>query len=396
MQLTPDAQQMVALEAYLASLPEVERARYVRLSKRYAEKSLISRGCDPRLLALPHPQRIEAFDLANTESEMFKRYAPNVWAAACNLDAGRFELLRIFLRDYPLLAQVVSNGRTEILNDIALRLMVKAGRARQIQTTDALEEMLGRTDFGEDVPCNWFRTPFPGIYIEFGTKRDFPIAMHHPDSGDHVIEGCYLFEGNVFRDGASPGDNLLRGYDIIIYGSAAGKESPLDDVYIHMAIAIEDENEPISALVARSIDQFRKKAGHVPNDHVFQPVVEHVAKILVYLNMSEARRVEVNEGSEARRRISALRSAAKIEKAIRQSARLYDRIVVGPTAPPAPNNDHAGTGEMRAHWRRGHIRAQAYGPQHSLRRPVWIHPLLVRADKLGERPISAQSYLVKE
>jgi len=390
-----NAPNLALLDAYLSSLTPAERVQYMKMARNYADSVMFGRKCDPHMLSLPHPQRIAAFGHLDAEANLFRRFAPAVWEAADDPHATRFDMVRILVRQYPLLSELVSDGHMEVLQDIALRLMVKAGRTRQLQTTDALEQLLRHSDFGSDVPGSWFRTPYPGVYIEFGSRRDFPVTMRHPESGVHVVEGCYLFEGGVRLAERGADSEPVRGYDVIICGSAAGKKSVLDDVYVHMAIAIEDEDEPITSLVKRTIEQFRKRTGGVPNDEAFLPVIEHVAKVLVYLNTAEARRLVVTEGTEASRRIAAIKSPAKIEKAKRQAAHLYDRIVVGPTVLPAPGGDETGGGEMRTHWRRGHIRAQAYGAQHLLRRPVWIQPMLVRADKLGDGAAPAQAYLVK-
>ncbi len=392
--LRPNDPKLALLEAYLSSLLPSEQVQYMKLARNYADSVLYGRECNPRMLNLPHPQRIAAFGHLDAEAALFRGFAPVVWEAAGDPQATRYDMVRAFLLHHPLLAELVSDGQTEVLRDICLRLMVKAGRARQLQTTDALEELLRHSDFGSDVPGSWFRTPYPGVYIEFGSRRDFPVTMRHPESGAHIVEGCYLFEGGVRLAERGADSEPVRGYDVIICGSAAGKKSVLDDVYVHMAIAIEDEDEPVTSLVKRTIEQFRKRTGGVPNDEAFLPVIEHVAKVLVYLNTAEARRMVVTEGTEAGRRIAAIKSPAKIEKARRQAAYLYDRIVVGPTALPEPSGDDSG-GEMRTHWRRGHIRAQAYGTNHALRRPVWIQPVLVRADKLGDGTAPAQAYLVK-
>ena len=51
--------------------------------------------------------------------------------------------------------------------------------------------------------------------------------------------------------------------------------------------------------------------------------------------------------------------------------------------PSASEMPHEGTGEgssKRPHWRRGHIRHQAYGPNHSLHRDIWIEPIFVNRD----------------
>lgn len=84
-------------------------------------------------------------------------------------------------------------------------------------------------------------------------------------------------------------------------------------------------------------------------------------------------------------------SGKKQGKLMRQSSRLYDRIVVGPDRlPPAMNMDHTNGPAVSPHWRRGHFRMQAHGPHNSLRKLMFIAPVLVAAERLsGEREAPA-------
>jgi hypothetical protein len=43
---------------------------------------------------------------------------------------------------------------------------------------------------------------------------------------------------------------------------------------------------------------------------------------------------------------------------------------------PAENSDGASHGPHRAHWVRGHVKSQAHGPRHSLRKVIWLQPYL--------------------
>ena len=69
----------------------------------------------------------------------------------------------------------------------------------------------------------------------------------------------------------------------------------------------------------------------------------------------------------------------KAAKVRRHVDKLYDRILLGPLTLPG----HGERDEVSPHWRRGHFRVQSYGPQHSLRKVIFIAPTLVRADRLG-------------
>lgn len=367
---------------FIATLSPADQAKFHRYIAAHAAACEKAEACrDERLFALPHHRRIALFDLLTREAEFLEAFAPEAIVEAKRSGSTRHDIATTIRDCYPLLAQGVYMGRFDVLCDLALRMMVHYGRVHTFQTTDALEQMLQDTDFGADVPAAWVQLPFEDVYIEFGEHHRFPVSINDPASGDHIVEGVYVMGGLS----ESPTDGqLVRGFDLMICGSPVGKTTPLDDHFVHMGLPIYDEEKPISELVREVVAQYAATDGKFPNSHAFQPVVEHVAKVLVYLGTKDARQHLVTEGSDARRRLSGIKSSSKREKAQRQAARQYDRIIVGPDALP---DGFAGpgtgaTGSVRPHIRRGHFRAQAYGPQHSLRRPQWIQPMLVGKDRI--------------
>lgn len=367
--------------AFFAALSLAQRRKcYNFLRSRATANDAILASDDDRLKTLPHYQRIALHDMLKHEAVFLEEFAPKVIAQVKSIGSTRHDIATTLQDCYPLLAKSIYLDRYDVLCDLALRLMVHYGRVRSFQTTDALEQMLQDTDFGGDVPAAWFRPPFEEVFIEFGEHRRFPETINDPDSGEHVIEGVYVMSGlsHSKRDG-----QLVRAFDLIIFGSPTGKSTALDDCFIHMGLPIDDEEKPISDVVQDMVDYYASQSDF-PNKHAFRPVVEHVAKVLVYLGTKDARQYKVTEGSEARRRIEGLKSPAKREKAQRQAARLYDRIVIGPAELPEDlAGGHSGSSGVRPHVRRGHFRAQAYGPQHTLRRPVWIQPTLVGKDRIS-------------
>ncbi len=367
--------------AFFAALSLAQRRKcYNFLRSRAAANDAILASDDDRLKTLPHYQRIALHDMLKHEAVFLEEFAPKVIAQVKSPGSTRHDIATTLQDCYPLLAKSIYLDRYDVLCDLALRLMVHYGRVRSFQTTDALEQMLQDTDFGGDVPAAWFRPPFEEVFIEFGEHRRFPETISDPDSGEHVIEGVYVMSGlsHSKTDG-----QLVRAFDLIIFGSPTGKSTALDDCFIHMGLPIDDEEKPISDVVQDMVDYYASQSDF-PNKHAFRPVVEHVAKVLVYLGTKDARQHKVTEGSEARRRIEGLKSPAKREKAQRQAARLYDRIVIGPAELPEDlAGGHSGSSGVRPHVRRGHFRAQAYGPQHTLRRPVWIQPTLVGKDRIS-------------
>jgi hypothetical protein len=367
---------------FFATLNAAQQRKFMAFAEAYGNAYKKGQGCtDPRILSLPHHKRIVQNEALAIEARFLEEFAPAVIAESKRPGTTRRAIATLMFERYPDLVRTMYKGRMEILYDIALRMMVFHQRVRFFQTTDALESMLHVTDFGHDIPAKWFHPPFDEIYIEFGEHRHFPTKMMDPSSGEHVVEGCYLFSG------LSPslhGSDLVRGFDLIIFGSPVGKCGVTNDCFIYLGLPLSDEEMPISALVDQVVDHYRTRSDF-PNAHVVRPVIEHVAKVLVYLGTKEARQREVSEGTEALKRISGLKSSAKREKAARQAARLYDRIVVGPSNLPSKMDAIKAirTTGVRPHIRRGHFRAQPYGPQHSLRRPQWIQPMLIGRDHIA-------------
>ena len=99
---------------------------------------------------------------------------------------------------------------------------------------------------------------------------------------------------------------------------------------------------------------------------------------MLYLQTSNPIRIDEMRDDEAAERLTRVGSkkASRIE---RKLASRYNRIVIGPAQFPG----HAG-GEVSPHWRRGHMRMQAHGPQMSLRKLIFIAPTLIRADRLND------------
>lgn len=345
----------------------------------------------PKLLALPHPKRIGLFGMIAAEWAILERIAPEVAKEVLSPDSNRYDIAHR-LATGP--AREFFGDNREALMEIALRAMVHKNRVRLLQTTDALEERLRLSDFGDEVPGSWFRPPFPACFIEFGTKRDFPWTLLDPVSGEHRIEGAYLIEGKSLEGpGGEPLDRPVPAFDLIITASPVGKTSHLDDAFIHSTLIISDEAEPVTHLMERTVSRFRAMNQGVASDDRFVAVIAHLAKILIYLGTRDARTSDVREGSLAQSRLAGIKSPGKRAKAERQSQVLYDRVVVGPERFYDTKNYEAGT-SVRTHWRRGHFRMQRHGAGLSLSHPVWIQPLLVNADQLNGE-VAVGEYVVK-
>ena len=373
-------------------LVPVDRRRFEVMIEAYARAhERILAINDPRLFSLPHHRRMQLDNTLAEEARFLETFAPKVTEMARDPYATRHDIMMAMTVGYPELAAGLFADSQEVLLALALRLQVHYGRVRPFQTTDALEAMLRSTDFGEEIPASWFRTPFPATYIEFGEGRAFPVSLNDTQSGEHVVEGAYLFEGMI---PSFHSDKLVRGFDIIIFGSPVGKSSVMDDTFVHFGLPIDDESAPISLQVKDAIESYGRVTDQAfPNKEAMRPILEHIAKVLVYLNTRDARKIDVLEARDAKRKIDALKSPGKRDKALRQAARLYDRIVIGPANDSLGADALRGTTGVRPHIRRGHFRMQACGPRMTERRPIWLEPMFVNGFS-SSTPASA-TYLVR-
>jgi hypothetical protein len=367
------------------------------------------------LLALPHPKRVDIAGLLDAANDFIHDFAPACHALGKIPTASRINFVSKMVDRYPAIAKMfVGPGvarsefgfDTEPLEDMALRLYWRQRAGRTFQITDALDERLAQTTIGADIPADWFRLPHSCVYIQFGTRPSTRLpTLYHGESGEHRIEGCYLLEyTNSYLSHETAAINNLdpnipvRAIEMIVCGSAEGKAHILDDVVTHTHIVIRDENKSIVDTLKYWLEYADRLAGQRDRNWTVLPtILEHVAKVLVYLGTAECRRRQLNEESTARQELASIKSGSKLAKAERKLRRLYDRIVVGPDSFPVASPVIPGSsGAMPMHWRRGHFRSQPYGPNLSLRRPKWIEPMLIRADLLSAEQVPVtKDYLVK-
>jgi hypothetical protein len=263
---------------------------------------------------------------------------------------------------------------------------------KRFQTRDSLEQRLIHTDLGADLPCLFFRLPYPMLYLEFGETRTSPYVIHNEMTGPHILEGVYCHETRTTVNGES-----RRQLHLMFTGSPLGKtEGLLDDATLSVRFIIPDENTSLTRIVDLACDEAAELSN---SQHLRAPspqeredlkqAVLHTAKTLLYINSEEARTEEFPELS-ALKQTHAKLGKSKQAKLARKFKKAYDRILVGPISYP---EHEAGLGvgtkplSMSAHWRRGHFRHQAHGESRSLRKLIWIQPTLVAfKEGLTEQP----------
>lgn len=236
-----------------------------------------------------------------------------------------------------------------------------------IELTPSLAHLLADSDLGGDIPVDQLRPPMPACYILFGEAMKQAIATPSEASVFNRIEGAYVFE--------SKRDNRRAISVVAIYKI---------DVAVKLGVGfielmIDDEKMPLNEVIRRAFD-LPDKPGYLKH---YDTIVQLCCKVFLYGNLEQARRIEESPFTDAIKQLDRV-GPKKASKLRRQVERLYDRVLLGPLA--LPGHAQRQRGETATHWRRGHFRMQPHGPQMSLRKVIFIAPVLVRADRLHALP----------
>lgn len=364
---------------------------------------------DPRLMILPQPIRIDAVAGEPVDTALFNHL-------------GIMATLRPYLTDAGAPTEWIINHAPGIqrlamdhfgilggANMGSFMLTMSRARLRAygdpiFEVSAPLQTMLAQTDLQEGLPTLFFRSPKTMLYLALA--RPNPLRVPHRLSGLHECEGAYISmyqlpphhqvhqwpgRARALRlDPAQP----TRAIEIVITGSPVGKANALDDASQDFLLLIQNEDECLSAVLERHIAFFNSPAAYsqpgmapINSDEVVMitPVVNELAKVLLYLNLPDAEQTPLPERSDLERRLSRLGSKLSAKRRERL-ARTYDRVLIGPRemmqTPEAEGTETSTTRTMRPHWRRGHFRRIRYGEAFSDVRIGWIRPALVGAADL--------------
>lgn len=361
---------------------------------------------DPQLMALPHPIRVPAAQPAYVQV-MSKMLKPAAWSTLSGLfrnnslmtsdilgkviDQPGFEPLRRLVQ---LSARLP--GGSEVGNLYGNMLCVRQAVAPQpyFRIDDTLCELLVNTDLDDDIPLDVLKAPYPRFYVEFGQSRKLPLHLPNHLSGEHILEGAYVEVGTR--------EEVGRGLYVLLTASPLGKRNALDDA-THAVFLPLEKHMSLQQAIHWSFDKGNENAREhgliTPPVDTLAPALEclnFLAKTLLYIGLPEARRSVHPDRTQWQKSHSALKSTAKRSKAERKGRQLVDYILI--SAPTSQQEEPRGMDDTRKgpkpHWRRGHYRMQAHGPQHSLRKLTFISPLLVNASD-GSTVETAPEYRVR-
>jgi hypothetical protein len=278
-----------------------------------------------------------------------------------------------------------------------------------------LLEMLEQTDLG-DLRIEDVRWPFPAFYISFG--RAYDDALPGPPNR---IDGAYF--NNTFDDGWRI-DITSRRLD---HRPDRDNRWPFSRDLAYSLIV--DSSQPLTSLTAALADAKRTAMSNIATTYDRDPAEVTAIGLEYGLNVRDSswdsahdreRYVEAAHASGARAAQVAiaglcyLLTAPDIEdtypidappallkglqadrKSARQGAKrqLLEQgyhsirlLEIPASRRAAGGNGSSGTLARKPHWRRGHFRSQAHGPERALRRIQWIRPTVVGGDQAGDGP----------
>lgn len=260
--------------------------------------------------------------------------------------------------------QVVKPASLNYLSTIATAPLMFWHRSNvMIEMTPALDSLLERSDLGHDIPLDLLRPPAQACYIRFGEAAQTAVVRASGAIGYDRIEGAYVFE-------ATKGPYRTVSFVAVF---EAGQRLAVGNI----ELVIDDEQRPINDLIEQMcrVQATRSAALH------HQSLVQLCMKVFLYWKVDQGIRREELPYTAAVAKLHRLgpKKAAKMGRRVDE---LYDRIILGPDSPP--EGPDAPDGERQTHWRRGHFRMQPHGPQLSLRKVIFIAPILVRADRQAD------------
>ncbi len=305
---------------------------------------------------------------------------------------------------------------------------------------DNLYRELCETDISKKTPCEFFRTPMPTLYLEFGQNRDPELPLcYHQQSGWHCIEGAYLntfiltaeellyecenpdialadvsiernkhnvishalASGFIHKDGGE-----VQVTEVLVTGSPLGKEHILDDSTHQFVLVVQDREMDVETMLdwhlrynkkelssqvnvknSGGTDHLKLQHSHQISEHeviTISNTVHAITKALLYINSESCHLTNIKEATEQRKAIARTQNKAKIRKLKNRGRALSDYILI--TLPKDIEDEviqsqGKNKGSKSTHWRRAHFHTFRYGEGRSKSRVKWIPRKLVNATK---------------
>jgi hypothetical protein len=241
------------------------------------------------------------------------------------------------------------------------------------EPTPALHRLLDATDIADNVPVRLLCTPSSAMCIvpdpsgwdQQGGVESIAVFTHHGTGADAASRYLTFIAWSHWTDPqARFGTEMLT-------------------------LEIGDEDVPIGQALEAAVKKPPAFSDHFLSDvqshQRWRTTLNYVVKMLLYLSLDSTQVIHERPFSTALRVFPGL-GKRKRELKLAQIDLLYDRYAVGPSVlgdELSSMEGHSGH-SVSAHWRRGHFRLQPHGPHSSLRKLLFIMPMMVRADRLVE------------
>ena len=390
-----------------------------------------------------HPERFQAFHACAEQIGKIFRHKVDARSGMLTID-----LLNEMIR--PVVDEMNSKGMryprrlkaavstSPLVMESMQHLMTAYGRFVQagrqiIDFPPSLLELLARTDV-DDIPLNAIRMPYSAQYLHFGPQPDLELET------GWLVDGAYVEAGGetgdvCFTVTAVPTDrqlsrlwfeipephyrqDLVGDYRTSDLATAIDSElsdrlnelnqrldQPRGDITEQLATSLSEKGQAMPAglkLVDISSRMAEERLLQVDRRHpVYLAAMRLVVNALCYVTAypddiaavwptgtPEALKTKAStgQGKEVRRARSQLAALGYVPVLLCGQQVEKQRQRVGASASP-------GAGHPVTHWRRGHWRNQAHGPGRSLRKLIWLMPMLVGHNQSDE-PASGHLYRV--
>lgn len=348
---------------------------------------------------LPHPI---ALATAGAEEAVRDHYGPGLLAQLREQLAipGRSATVakgRLFLWD-EYLADLEKEVEDAVMppDGVYAALHWKAAHGALLIVRKTLVDRLNETEMDSGFPAMYLHSPYPDAYFQF----EAPLVRHRSDGGKFSITGFYASEETAESVGVidHPSANRL----LSIAFSYRQNEEALRVGAIVVPFMIEqDDQRDFTTTIREHMAEHIAAQPDMADDDIADLAFTHDAlalatKILLYANLKTARKEEHSERSQLLDAMKKLKGSQR-DKVAKKLRTTYDYILLGPEE---TEEDHLAKGmgerKMPVHWRKGFFRNQAHGPGLTLRKHIWIAPVLVNAGNLGgEEPPEPKPYVLE-
>lgn len=361
---------------------------------------------------LPHPVRISCNEIYEREVEqqnrMYDAILANVNIENCCLDY----IAAIVNKDYPALVRSYTDqGMTTheamiAISSTSLPYKYRHNNGTILTTSNEIDLLLESTDIGDDIPISYLRPPFKNCYIEFTEDRSSSLYVYNQETGDHILEGVYISETEVLPNTVEMKafenkvevdvSKNLRILDLMFTGSPVGKAHNKDDALRLQSFYIQDNEKTIIEELKNVEEKYGNDSDFVGDLPYLSKTLNHMAKVLLFMNCKQYRDTAFNERRELEKKIASLKSTSKIKKYEKKLRKSYDRVIIKPEDNikyiSDSNHQHKSkTKNKKAHWRKGHFRMQPYGIGATRRKIVFIEPTIVGGIYAGKKAYKAKT-----